>query len=744
MVLRGSLRTGSAALLIVLASCGGGGGDSGGNSPPVQAKEHLVGRVWIGPVAQSVVTAYRLAADGSRTPLESATSNAEGSYAMDADAPAGSVIQIEAVGGLYKDSRTGLARTLDVPLRLTFVAQTPNGSLTISALSEVATRVLASMPPSGDLVADVRSANDLVSNTARLPNFVGLNLGGPCSFATVCEVAFVAASISTMQRRWALSSLEEVLQRLTVIWSGGTYDERLVPELVRAEYEQSQGADPLIGQLTLGSIGPIDANALPFWIPNGAPGPDPSMRMPDGVYAVLSDEPSNQGPVQAMHRFNQRGALVAIEGASTGHAIRQFSTVTDDLYADGEVSIGRWFGGALASGVNVFATNGTNYALGLPAPLRIDCAFELFDLAAATAVTQPFVTRNPAVQLLGGSRMSVQHLGDGHDRLAFDVSFMLPDGSTQRVQTDQGILQAWQGARFEGAQSNIVHLLSSSPGGLSGLAFDYRGQVMRAGAAGDKIVQNMQFNGSPFAAVFKRTDVVPPRADICAPDNATATPISQLPPGGPYRYLSRDLQTSGLVTWRGDGSVGTIVGDVSAQPVELSVDPSVSSRELASSGLATIGRVFGPYGVIFGDEPATRSVTYATVSSLALDQSAPPMTFQLKTATTPVVRAVDPGWSREIVSGHIDSAVLVLTPGISNGMINPYTGEGTLSITGVVGGVPYQVDAKYVSLHMMSGSFSGEAVLGSVSGPDARYAVVVVYPQYGAVAEFALILERQP
>jgi hypothetical protein len=744
MYMRKWRRCAAAVMSMVLSACGGGGSDSTGTTPPVTTQQ-LVGRVWLGAVAKSTVTAYRLTNDGARTPLGSAVSAGDGTYLILANTPLGSVVQIEATGGTYSDAGSGTVRTLDVPLRLTYVVMADNGLLSISAMSEVASRVLdASFKAGADLASAVDGANQTVAAGARLQTFLGVDFYGTCADSVRCDALVVANTVSTMQRRWGVAHLEDVLQRLTEIWRGALYDDLIVPELVRAEFDQSVGLNATTRAWTLG-VGPITADDFPRYYPAGTPGPDPAMRMPDGNYFVLEEPPFGDAPSRALHRFNQRGALSAIEGSPEGQLdVHPFSTVTDGMFTDGEVAIGRWVGGFLRGNFGP-SENGTAYAVGIPAPDRTDCAFELFNLTAATAVS-PLDSNtnhtNPPALLLPGSQMSIQHLGAGHARLTWDLTFQLGDGSTQRIQRDESILQAWRGVPFREDQSSIAYeSADTGPTPPSGVPFSLSGPMMRAGANGDKIVARMAFNFASVAAVFTRTDTVPPRDDICAADLATASPIAT-PPTGLSHFFSRDIQAEGLITWKSDGSPGAMFSDTTNPVQTLAIDPAASTRELVGARSATIGRIYGAFPSIFTDEPAVRSVSYATAVEPNFDVSTPPMSFHLKSATTPLVRIVGQGWTREVVSGHIDSATLSLTPGINQGIVNPFSGEGTLTISGVVAGIPYHVEAAYVSLYMRPATFFGDSIAGAVADQDAQHAVVVVRPQYGSLAEFSLLLER--
>ena len=72
----------------------------------------------------------------------------------------------------------------------------------------------------------------------------------------------------------------------------------------------------------------------------------------------------------------------------------------------------------------------------------------------------------------------------------------MSDGSTRRIQSDQGVLQAWHGSQFQ------QHLQADWLGyGGSPLG----GTILRAGATGDKLVAKMQLDTASFAAVFKRS-----------------------------------------------------------------------------------------------------------------------------------------------------------------------------------------------------------------------------------------------
>lgn len=145
----------SALVLGALVACGGGGGAGGGETGVQQTS--ISGQVLKGPTQGATVAMHALAADGSKTSLGTATSDAQGNYALRVPLVSGHVYLVEATGGRYVNEITGTTEPLVGRFRAVFVANGADVRVALSALSEA---VVIDLEQSGNwTAAAVAAAN---------------------------------------------------------------------------------------------------------------------------------------------------------------------------------------------------------------------------------------------------------------------------------------------------------------------------------------------------------------------------------------------------------------------------------------------------------------------------------------------------------------------------------------------------------------------------------------------------------
>jgi len=166
-------------LLLFGLGCGGGGG--GGSVPTGTSAIGLAAK---GPIVGGTVEVYAISVDGTigTTPLATAVTSSDGSYAVDLGSYTGNVLVV-VTGGTYRDEATG--DMLPNPLTLRAAVTNASGlfSAAVTPMTEIAVR-LAGTPLTTEKIA---RANALVSS------LIGINI-----LSTMPDDVTVADTNSTL------------------------------------------------------------------------------------------------------------------------------------------------------------------------------------------------------------------------------------------------------------------------------------------------------------------------------------------------------------------------------------------------------------------------------------------------------------------------------------------------------------------------------------------------------------------
>ncbi|MBU6257893.1 MAG: hypothetical protein KGL18_15600 [Burkholderiales bacterium] len=218
------------AVALALTACGGG---SGGNSaPPVTtASATLSGTVFAAPVAGSSVSAYAADAQGQQTgaALATATTDAQGGYALTLNSlPAGAVLVV-ASGGTYTSEADHSTQTLGtMTVLLPSVASGQNAAQISPMTTVIAAATSNLLAASGGTVAAAST-----TATAKIKSLFGLGaLAGdpsataPDTSASTGDAWLVAALAGTLETLRANTAIKaaDLYQALTADAADGNLD----------------------------------------------------------------------------------------------------------------------------------------------------------------------------------------------------------------------------------------------------------------------------------------------------------------------------------------------------------------------------------------------------------------------------------------------------------------------------------------------------------------------------------------
>jgi hypothetical protein len=198
---------GLVALLVLsymMTACGGGGG-GGSTSTAAQTASSVSGVASKGPIANGIVTAYALNADGSRgAQLGTATTQSDGSYSVDLGTYKGNVL-IVVTGGTYTDEATGESKS-NPGLSAALTNVSGEASIAVTPMTDIAVKCAGALT-----TYNIEKANSLVSCMigTNIINIMPANVSttGNASTATGDQIEYglMLAVISKLSDMWSLS-----------------------------------------------------------------------------------------------------------------------------------------------------------------------------------------------------------------------------------------------------------------------------------------------------------------------------------------------------------------------------------------------------------------------------------------------------------------------------------------------------------------------------------------------------------
>jgi hypothetical protein len=773
--MKSTARWAGVALAIVLSACGGGGGGSDPvASPPVaQSQTTVSGSIAPGPVAGATVQMLRVDAQGRTTLLQEVRTGSDGEYAFNATVPADSVVMLAASGGSWTDPIRKTTATLDPKLRAVDTWTGPARRINVTPYTEMVVRGIESAKTPDWSAAGVRAANTSAAQTlgvASTTDFVRLDLTQPpgANAPKVDDVthALVNGSfvglwhrLSTATGQAGMSTALDGLHHLVNIdpeddrigpaLAAGTVDFLEATALPVAEKLRTQGL-VLFGSDLLPTAATL-AEAMPKGISSGTA----LAAMPDDQFRLL-------GEVQGRTHFNLRGALVSYgPGDAKTSRNELYTGSVAEVFADGDVGIGRWNGGVeivtypsggdqFVTRSNLLSTTGRFYALARPATQIPACGVRRLGLVAHTQLNLASTTGSGAPMALtptADSAISAMYLSGV--QIAVDVGLVSPTGETVRFRSRGGLthpeLAGWQ----PDAENDVyleVPVSPLFPPGTTALL-----KVRPAGAGARKAAAILQINavnaGAYAALAFVGQDT-PPDAQGCAQSGAPGTGIDPKPAAGShFVFLNHNNENMNFGAPNEAVTFGP-KGELASVPSPLSFTPA-TAYDLAGNDFASIGRVTVSSGSAAGGNFVQRSQPYAVARPDAAVPTSGSATYTLLSATA--VMADRGSGEAQLPPGVIDSAsVTVYFDQYPIGTPNPYYGTVRINIAGRFAGVAFgsAVNAANgygpMDVRTSGQNLGGGNISGAFAGPTGEYLVVHYMDGVAGIPiRAALLFKRQ-
>jgi hypothetical protein len=747
-------------ILGALVACGGGGGGEGagggggGGGETVVQPTSISGQVLKGPTQGATVGMHALAADGSKTSLGTATSDAQGNYTLRVPLISGRVYLVEATGGRYVNEITGTTEPLVGRLRAVFVANGADERVALSALSEA---VALDLEQSGNwTAAAVAAANARASVAFDIPSVTAmrfidlsrqdvilnpseqndvafsLHVGTFAGFWQELQTRYPGASLQQATRTFhAAMLLDDIEQESQAMLLAGVvrYIERLPDLSLRSQFYLAAG-------LPDGTQSSVFEGAQTSG--------QSSATLPDRTLRYLSRWPTTGTSTTDTH-FDKRGALLAyrVGDASAGRGLSHVGAASvADVYGDGEVAIGRWNRGYYyPSGVKTGSVAGTFdfessdarltalpanlvHAAGIPASNLPSCATVRM---APHAQTQAYRTRTGRTLVLDASSRIAFHHANGQSYVAYTL-VLRDDQGRQYVLTDPasgGVNYPWSGRLLE-ATKEFGAQASDGRFEAGGEFLYVRG--MLAGNGGTKAIVGFASSLGPeastgeLAAVFLQEGT----SQSCSTaGNFNPGAVTAVPPAGDYYFMPRDFLVGLPLGFFDNGTPYPLNSEITA----------ASGVEKSGNALAGIGILLPPF--TFSGATVTEPVTYAYLTA----SSGPfPTTGSARyrlVSSTPVLtrRAGQP----TAMSRSITTATLTIWFGESpRGTPNANAGTCELSIEGRAVQLPNNT---YSPISGTCGFHPEMFFAGGITPGAARYAVIKYIEGFNT-SEASMLFER--
>ncbi len=422
----------------------------------------LVGRVTPGWALPGRVSVYELQPDGTRLPAGSAAIDADGAFTIVPRAGTTMLAVFEA------DSQPAL--------RAAFDASSPR--VTISPFSEAAVRSIESSPQPDWRAGSVDAANDRIAATIGVADLIGYapkepagaNLGHDARMTLFGRAA--AAFVQRLDPPPGSDGRAFALDRLYRMLVIDPYDDRIMPAYVAglaaaldASVGDADGKRALLGGLLLLEPAASDGR-LAAALPRGTPTGQASAPMTDDGYALIG----SFGPLP-LHSpgtmFNERGALVAFQSNAGRSTYRGLHTASvGEVFGDGEIGIGRWHGGAIASYLRdahtlshpadaglIDVDGGLHYAVIRNPEAVPACGQRRLPRTAVTQATGGS-TADERISLADESMVAIQYAGSAM-HVGLDLAFHASRSRSLRAKTAGSVRVPWAGGIVAGPDGSF-------------------------------------------------------------------------------------------------------------------------------------------------------------------------------------------------------------------------------------------------------------------------------------------------
>jgi hypothetical protein len=736
----------------------------------VSNEDPIGGYVVKGPATGATVNLFSVAADGAKTLIESTTSDATGRYSFSATPTAGSVVLVEASGGSFLDEITAQRVPLTSTLRALAVGTGAPIFISLTPFSETAVREIELTTPQEWTASRASAVNTEYSEAFAVANLLAFK---PVDFRDLSSIA--SSSDDDFFLALQLGAFSGMLHRL-----GNPQSVTTFAEAMRALRVTSK--DPYDDEFTTAILGGvldfIDVSAYPADTKRSLKGlfalrnefaleSEIAAAMPTGRASGFGIAPmpnnvlewvpnvgmARQSPIGSM--FNSRGALIAYQLSPSFPTYRYlYSGSVGELYADGDVGIGRWHGGlmfdatdgaaldVLVNPVVLDAENGLPYAMARPATNLPSCGVRTLTLAGSTMTTQTagFVFK-PVTGLTPDSEIAVQYSGP-IAYLGFDIGLQFSDGSSFRATTLGGAKAPWASgvSTTNDGYFSLSFAPTNPPAQLPDLRIDANGIL--AGFSGRKTALMIRLysphvDAMTLSAAFNGPETISDTS-ACTPSGAgDGSSVNPVPTDDWYwlfgsadsmtdLYRGAPLQAAFTAT----GSLSRAGFDLNA-PI-LAIPPESATFDLFGTGGAVIGRVKGPFN--FDGAQFNQSLPFAAAKPAGSLPLTGTRQYRLVSASAPIVFLQSDGVVQELPPGQVTNAALSINFGeFPTGIPSPFYGSVRFSIDLDVAGLSFNltnsVDStgtvRDVRYSRDSGNFGGStAIEGAISGPTGEYAVV--------------------
>ncbi|MDR7268528.1 hypothetical protein J2X20_001157 [Pelomonas saccharophila] len=762
------------ALAWALTACGGGGGGSTPTpTPPPPPATTLSGSIAPGPVAGATVQLFSVDAQGRTTLLEQVRTGNDGEYAFHATPAADTVLMVSANGGNWTDPLRKASATLDAPMRSLDVWAGTTRRVNITPYTEAFVRGIEKAKAPNWSAAGVRAASNEAARTLgfdSLTDFTRLDLTQPpgTTAPKLSDVSHAVANgsflgfwhrLETTPGQLNLAAALDALERFINV---DPEDDRLVPAFIAGAVDfvdvAALSADDKLaakGQILYGTdIVPTPATIAQA-MPRGVSSGGGQAPMPDDQFRLV-------GQPQGRTHFNLRGALVSYgEGDAKTRRSELYSASVAEVFADGDVGVGRWNGGlqqltspsGSSSVTNsvILSTDGWTYAAGRETSQVPACGLRKLSLAGSTKLLfTPWNSGDtgPALTLDADSALGALYLG--YVQVGVDIGIRTAAGDTLRLQSVGGLdhpeLAGLQSAAENEVFLNVPTSATFPAGSTATLTVRPAGAGARKAAA---LLKIRMAGGSTYSAAlaFVAPDT-PPDARGCAQPGAPGAGINPRPaPGSYYVFLNQadtDLFMGAPQDAVAFGSAGDLTGSLWGMKF------AGPAFDLAGNAYASIGRITVTTGSAAAGNELTRSQPYAVAQPGAVTPTSGSAVYQLVAATA--VTAERGSGQAQLPPGQIDAAsVTVYFNQDPVGTINPNYGTARFNIAGRFAGLPFGSDVLAsqgfgpVDVRIYGQTLGGSSqVSGSFAGPSGDYLVVLYRDGVSGVpVRAALLFKRQ-
>ncbi|MFY7866874.1 hypothetical protein [Roseateles sp.] len=737
---------------VLLSACGGGGSSSGGDAktpepPAIQTNTRISGQV-LGPqVMGASVQAFAVAKDGTQTPLGQTRSASDGSFELAVNLPEAAVFLVQASGGSYANESTGMSQPLDASIRAIDVRASAAHKLHLTPYTEVGVRLLRQQAAPDWSSPAVAAANAKIAAWLGVNSvlsfqmldlkkpFVGdlsanadvamsLYLGAVSSFAKRLDGAAAPSMARSLDGLERLMLIDQEDDRLFPAFLGGMAD--FVDQMALGPNEKLSIKSLLFG----GAVQPLGEWEIKKITTKGLSSGSASATMRNDVLKLIEDP-------QGKTRFNKRGALIGFtSGTEATPWTISFTSSVAEVFGDGEIGIGRWNGGGIATATLVgdefqpgsyqLYREALQYAVAAPATALPACGVRVLNLLANTEASLPtliYGTERAFVGLTADSKLGLQYLGDTY--VGAEVGLRMADQTVVRFSTRGGTELPWLS---NGAVGKLEYIALEPVSPTGPFANQYLKMRLAVGGEGARKVAakfTLEVDGrtTELAAAFGDPNAQP-QAKGCGYIGAVGPGLSSRPADGEANVFM-DVNGSqfhmGAPKEARFGASGELTGRIWAYTFSGPV------YELAGNAHASIGRIN-----VTESYPDKQNRTWSVPYAVSAPGAKAPKTgsFRYKLIAQSGVMLARGTGEAQVPPGTISSAELEIVFGQHPvGTFSPWYGTAIFRAEGSIAGLPFFVGEGTDRRQAMSGIFYGEgfnagSAVGAISGPDGEYAVV--------------------